>query len=179
MGTPRTSAVSTLASGPGVASYTQMYGEWVQVHDDCSSANTAATLLNPRRYTSDAFPALIHPIIVTQGSYVRFVGQQPVDVFTYTPPVLRIFGADKVPDATGAFPSGTIFWRLDASTFTAAGTSPTAINPATAQTDGVNYYYSEMFTHNGMNLHGAKAILPIVETAAADIYLLFAQIVNI
>lgn len=179
MGTPKTSAVSTLASGPGVASYTQMYGEWVKVHDDCSYANTAATLLNPRRYTSDAFPAYVHPIIVTQGSYVRFVGQAPVDVFTYSPPVLRIFGADKVPDATGAFPSGTIFWRLDASTFTATGTSPTAINPATAQTDGAEYYYSEMFTHNGMNLHGAKAILPIVETATDDIYLLYAQIVNI
>jgi len=156
-----------------------MYGEWVKVHDDCSYANTAATLLNPRRYTSDAFPAYVHPIIVTQGSYVRFVGQAPVDVFTYSPPVLRIFGADKVPDATGAFPSGTIFWRLDASTFTATGTSPTAINPATAQTDGAEYYYSEMFTHNGMNLHGAKAILPIVETATDDIYLLYAQIVNI
>ena len=175
MGTPKTSAVSTLASGPGVAAYTQMVGEWVIVHDNATATNSASTLLNPRSYSSSS----IHPMIVTQGSYVRFVGQQTIDVFTFTPPVLRIFGADKVPDANGAFPSGTIFWRLDASTFNAAGTSPTAINPATAQTDGGSVYYSEMFTHNGMNLHGAKAILPLVETAAAELYVLYAQIVNI
>ena len=179
MGTPRTSAVSTLASGPGVASYTQMYPEWVLVHASTFTANASATLRNPRAYSNEANAADIHPLIITQGAYVRFVGRWPIDAFTLGTPTMRIFGADKEPSAAGVYPSGTIFWRLDAATFNAAGSTFTAIVGTNAQTDGVNYYYSEVLTHNGMNLHGAKSVLPIVETASSDQFELFAQIVNI
>jgi len=153
LGTPRTSAVSTLASGPGVAAYTQMIGEWVKVVDDTEvNAVSASTLLNPRSYTQSG----IHPLIVTQGSYVRFVVQYNVTTLGPGSPTFRVFGANTVPSSTGAYPSGTIFWRLDASTFTAA--SSTFTLNANDQIDGETMY-STVFTHNGMNLHGAKSVL--------------------
>ena len=88
-----------------------------------------------------------------------------------------------MPSATGAYPSGTIFWRLDASTFTAASSSFT-IN-ANDQIDGSANHYSTPYTHNGMNLHGAKSVLVLHDTAASisgganTIVKLYAQVLNI
>ena len=176
MGTPKTSAVSTLASGPGVAAYTQMLGEWVQVIED-SEANVqaASVMLNPRSYSAST----IHPIIVTQGSYLRLILFYPGDALTPISPTFRVFGANTVPSATGAYPSGTIFWRLDASTFTAASSAFT-IN-ANDQIDGSGNHYSTPFTHNGMNLHGAKSILVVHDTAGNNEGLtmpVYAQLLN-
>ena len=156
MGTPRTSAVSTLASGPGVAAYTQMLGEWVKVIDDTEiDPVLAAVMLNPRSYSS----AGIHPIIVTQGSYLRLIARYNSTTLGPTSPTFRAFGANTVPSATGAYPSGTIFWRLDASTFTAASSSFTISSGNDQNDPSTDYAYSTVFTHNGMNLHGAKSVL--------------------
>lgn len=179
MGTPRTSAVSTLASGPGVAAYTQMLGELVKMNETSLNASAAATLRNPAAYANEANAAENHPLIVTQGSYLRLMGRWSIDAFSLGGPTIRVFGANTVPTATGTFSTGTIFWRLDAATFNAAGTAWPASAFATAQTDGVSYYYSELVTHNGMNLHGAKSVLVIIEVGASDVFELFGQLVNI
>ena len=175
MGTPKSSAVSTLASGPGVAAYTQMLGEWVKILDNAEDTPAlASVLLNPRSYSGAGF----HPLIVTQGSLLRLVIQY--SVFTLGPvmPTFRVYGANTVPDSTGAYSSGTIFWRLDAATFTAASSTFTA--SVNDQTSG-EFMYSTVFTHAGMNLHGARSVLFLHDTFGANdgsLMPVYAQIVN-
>lgn len=162
MGTPKTSAVSTLASGPGVVAFSQMLGEWVTVIDNAEEvAVGSSTLLNPRSYST----VEIHPLIVTQGSYLRLIVQYNVTTLGPTSPTFRAFGANQVPDSSGAYPAGTIFWRLDASTFNAASSSFT-LN-ANDQNDG-DFAWSTTFTHAGMLLHGAKSVLVMNDTFGSN-----------
>lgn len=176
MGTPKTSAVSTLASEPGVAAYTQMLGEWVTIIDDTEvGAVSSSVTLNPRSYSS----SVIHPLIVTHGSYLRLMLFYPGDALSPISPTFRAFGANTVPSATGAYPSGTIFWRLDATTFTAASSSFTI--DANDQIDGSANHYSTPYTHNGMNLHGARSVLVVHDTVGNNEGLtmpVYAQLLN-
>lgn len=178
MGTPITAAVSAFASGPGVVAWSQMFPDWVQVHYNTLNANASTTLRNPRNYSNESNAADVCPVIINQGSLIRFVGRWPLSL-TLTTPTVRVFGCNQNPYTNGTYPTGTIFWRLDAATFNAAGSTFTASVPATAQTDNDAYFYSEILSPNGMNLHGARSVLVIVETASADFFEMFAQVLNI
>lgn len=182
MGTPVTSAVSTYASGPNVVAATQMFGEWVVVHDNLSAATTGESVLSPVAYSSSN----VHPLIVNQGSIVRFIAQYAYGTtLITTSPTIRVFGANTVPDSTGAYPSGTIFWRIDANTYTGTSTTVTLALAASAQNDGSTYCYSTPSSHNGDNMHGAKSVLVLHDTAANisgganTIVKLYAQVLNI
>jgi hypothetical protein len=86
-----------------------------------------------------------------------------------TSPVVRIFGADQVPNSSGVFPGGTIFHRIDADAFTTAGTTVTLAAAASAQNDGAVYAYSSVLPATsamGYQLRGAKAIIVLINTAA-------------
>jgi hypothetical protein len=182
MGTPVTSAVSTYASGPNVVAATQMFGEWVVVHDNLSAATTGEGVLAPISYSSSN----VHPLIINQGSLVRFIARYAFGTTAVTTsPTIRVFGANQVPDSTGAYPSGTIFWRIDASGFNATSTTVTLALAATSQNDGSTYCYSTPSSHNGDNLHGAKSVLVLHDTAASisgganTTVTLYAQVLNI
>jgi hypothetical protein len=183
MGTPVTSAVSTYASGPNVVAATQMYGEWVVVHDNLSAATTGEGVLAPISYSSSN----VHPLIINQGSLVRFVARYAYGTTTITTsPTIRVFGANQVPDSTtGAYPAGTIFWRIDANTYTGTSTTVTLALAASAQNDGSTYVYSSVSSHNGDNMHGAKSVLVLHDTAASisgganTTVTLYAQVLNI
>jgi hypothetical protein len=156
-----------------------MFPNWVQVHYNTLTANAATTLRNPRNYSNEANAADVRPLIITQGSLVRFVGRWQLDVFTLSSPTVRVYGCNQNPYVSGAYPSGSIFWRLDAASFNAAGSTFTASVPATVQTDNDVYNYSEILSPNGMNLHGARSVLVVVETASIDFFEMFAQVLNI
>ena len=183
MGTPVTSAVSTYASGPNVVAATQMFGEWVVVHDNLGAVTTGESVLSPISYSSTN----VHPLIINQGSIVRFIARYAFGTtLVTTSPTIRVFGADQVPNATtGVYPSGTIFWRIDANTYTGTSTTVTLALAASAQNDGTTYCYSTPSSHNGDNLHGAKSILVLHDTAASisgganTTVTLFAQVLNI
>ena len=186
MGTPVTSAVSTYASGPNVVAATQMFGEWVVVHDNLGAVTTGETPLNPMSYSSSN----VHPLIINQGSIVRFIARYVANTtLITTSPTIRVFGANTVPDSSGVYPNGTIFWRIDANTYTGTSTAVTLALAATAQTgtgsDGVSYCYSTPTSHNGDNLHGAKSVIVFHDVQAAisggtnSTVTLLAQVLNI
>jgi hypothetical protein len=162
MGTPVTSAVTTYPSGPNVVAATQMFGEWVVVHDDIGNATGDGTITAPIAYSSTR----VHPLIVAQGSLVRFIARYSFGMSAApgTMPSIRVFGADQIPNSSGVYPSGTIFWRVDANTFTGTSTTVTLATSATAQNDGTTYCYSTPTSHPGDNMHGAKSILVMRDT---------------
>jgi hypothetical protein len=182
MGTPVTSAVSTYASGPNVVAATQMYGEWVVVHDNLGAATTGEGVLAPISYSSSN----VHPLIINQGSLVRFIARYAYGTTTITTsPTIRVFGANTVPDSTGAYPSSTIFWRIDANTYTGTSTTVTLALAATSQNDGSKYVYSGITSHNGDNMHGAKSVIVLhdvqgsISGGTTTTIELLAQVMNI
>jgi hypothetical protein len=90
-----------------------------------------------------------------------------------------------VPDSTGAYPSNTIFWRIDANTYTGTSTTVTLALAASAQNDGSKYVYSALSSHNGDNMHGAKSVLVLhdvqgsISGGTTTTIELLAQVLNI
>ena len=164
MAAPVTSAATFNGVGNGLTYATQVSGEWIQVHDNASeTAQAASVRLNPATYSSSA----IHPLIVSFGTKVRLIAKFPVGTTTITTsPTVRVFGADKLPDTSGVYPAGTIFWRLDANTFNASATTITLALAATSQQDA-SLCYSNPTSNDGWTLLGAKSVLVIPEAAAS------------
>jgi hypothetical protein len=164
MAAPVTSAATFNGTGSGLTYATQLSGEWVQVHDNMSNTAIAAGVLtNPGSYSS----ADVHPLIINMGTKIRFMIKYDDAVTTIsTSPAVRVYGANQVPNASGAYPSGTIFWRLDAATFTAASTAFTMAAASTEQQDGT-FAYSTPYSNDGYNLLGAKSVMILHGTAAS------------
>ncbi|NBW13388.1 MAG: hypothetical protein EBR82_35810 [Caulobacteraceae bacterium] len=164
MAAPVTSAATFIAGGNGITYASQVNGEWVQVHDDASStAIGSSVLLNPASYSS----SVIHPLIVDIGTKIRFIGEYAVGTSVITTsPTIRVFGADKIPNASGVYPSGTVFWRLDANTFNAAATTLTLTAVASSQQDATTAYTTPL-SNDGYSLLGAKSVLVLHEVAGA------------
>lgn len=164
MAAPVTSAATFNGTGSGLTYATQLSGEWVQVHDNMSNTAIAGSvLLNPATYSS----ADIHPLIINMGTKIRFIIKYDDATTTITAsPAVRVLGANAVPDANGAYPAGTIFWRLDAATFAAASTTWTMNASSTQQQDGT-FSYSTPLSNDGYSLLGAKSVLLLHGTAAS------------
>ena len=137
---------------------------WTQVHTDAEQANTAGQLLNPGSVST----AFVVPAIVSQGTRLRIIARTNYAVATVTTsPVVRIFGADQSPDSAGAFPTGTIFHRIDAENFNDTGLTLTLDVAANVQNDGATYCWSSpQPVSTGFDMLGAKAVLVLIETAA-------------
>lgn len=164
MAAPVTSAATFLAGGNGISYNSQLYGEWIQVHDNASeTVQAGSVLLNPTTYSSVS----IHPLTITMGTKLRLMAEMPVGTtLVTTSPTVRVFGADKFPNAAGVYPANTTFWRLDANTFTGTATTLTLALAATSQQDGVSVF-SNPTSNDGWNLLGAKSVLVIPEVAAS------------
>jgi hypothetical protein len=166
--------------GPDVVFQSNMFGNWVQVHTDAEQVNSAAELLNPGSVSS----TYVIPGIVTQGTRMMIRARIAYAATVTTSPVVRIFGADQIPNSSGVFPAGTIFHRIDADADTTAGTTITLVAAASAQNDGATYAYSSAFpvtSSIGYQLRGARAIIVLINTAAnvsTGTVPLFANIIN-
>jgi hypothetical protein len=165
MAAPVKLGASIESGGPGVRYLSNMFGKWTRIHTDAKQVNTAAELLNPISVSS----AFVVPGIVTQGTRLMIVARIPFAATVTTSPVVRILGADKVPNESGVFPAGTIFHRIDADAFTTTGLTVTLVAGAAAQNDGTNVYSSVLPATSaiGYQLRGAKAVIVLVSTAAA------------
>ena len=161
MAAPVTSA-ATFPSGTGITYSSQVYGEWVQVHDNASeTVQAGSVLLNPRTYSSTT----IHPLVVTVGTRVRLIAEMAVGTtLVTTSPVVRVFGADRFPDSSGAYPTNTTFWRLDNAVFNATGVTLTLAVAGTLQQDATSVLSNPS---TDWNIYGAKSILVLPETAGA------------
>jgi len=172
MAAPVTSAATFTAGGPDVSLPSDIEaGTWqVVVTDSKDAAVAAGVLLNPATYSSDAKASSHTPIIVGGvGTKIRLAmwyssAATWVDAIQ---PIVRVFGADRVPNASGVFPAGTIFWRLDGATFTASGwiLSDFLASPQTIQSTGLNITTPD--SNAGFALRGAKAVLVVVESNAS------------
>ena len=151
--------------GPDVTFPSNMFGRWIKVHNDAEQVNTAAELLNPGSVSN----AYVIPGIVTQGTRLMIVARTQFAATVTTSPVVRIIGADQIPNASGVFPGGTIFHRIDADAFATAGITVTLTAGVAGQNDGAVYCYSSVLPATsaiGYQLRGAKAIIVLVSTAA-------------
>ena len=151
--------------GPDVTFPSNMFGSWIQVHTDAEQANSAAELLNPISVSS----AFVIPGIVTQGTRLMIRARIAYAATVTTSPVVRILGADQIPNSSGVFPTGTLFHRIDADSFTATGLTVTLAAAASAENDGSTYAWSSVLPATsaiGYQLRGAKAIIVLVSTAA-------------
>lgn len=168
MGKPVSSAATFQANGEDFAVPTSFSGEWIRVViDTTAGAVDAGVLLNPRSYSSDPVAANHSPLIVTMGTRVRFVCRYPSTLWVvWTSPQVRVFGADKIPDSAGTYPAGTIFWRLDDTTYTASSTTLTLGYPNDLRVD--DNYVSTPITNSGYLLRGAKSVLVLTATAAIN-----------
>lgn len=163
MAAPVQGSVTVLAGGPDVTFPSSMQVNWTQVHTDAEQANTAAELLNPLSVSS----AYVVPCIVKQGTRLRIMASIAYAATVSASPVVRIFGADKVPNSAGVFPTGTLFHRIDSENFTDVGITVTLAAAAAAQNDGATFAWSSALpVGTGYDMLGAKAILVLVETAA-------------
>lgn len=163
MAAPNKLTTEVLAGGTGVTCPSSMQLKWTQVHTDAEQVNTSAELRNPRSVSS----TYVIPGIVSQGTRLRIMARTNFAVATITTsPVVRIFGADQVPDSTGAFPSGTIFHRIDAENYNDTGVTVTLSLAASSQNDGTYCWSSQVPVSTGFDMLGAKAVLVLIETAA-------------
>jgi len=163
MAAPVNLTASIKAGGPDVTFPASIQVNWTQVHTDAEQVNTAGELLNPASVSS----AFVIPGIVTQGTRLRIVARIAYAATVTTSPVVRIFGASEQPNSSGAFPTGTIFHRIDADAFTDTGTTITLAAAASAQNDGATYAYSSVLpVLSGWDMLGAKAVIVLIETAA-------------
>ncbi|NBW21583.1 MAG: hypothetical protein EBR82_77865 [Caulobacteraceae bacterium] len=169
MAAPVTSAATFSAGGGGITYASNIFGEWVQVHDNVSNtAIGASVLLNPGSYSS----VDIHPLIINVGTKIRLITKFDDAVTTITTsPVVRVLGANQVPDTSGVYPTGTIFWRLDAATFNAAGTTVSSLagSPQAIQSTGLSI--TTPTSNDGYELRGAKAVLVLVQTDSSFVTL--------
>jgi hypothetical protein len=153
------------SGGPGVMFPSNVFGKWTMIHTDAEQANTAAELLNPISVSS----AFVIPGIVTQGTRLMIIARIAYAATVTTSPIVRILGADQVPNSSGVFPTGTLFHRIDGDSFTATGLTVTLAAAASAQNDGSTYAWSSVLPATsamGYQLRGAKAIIVLVSTAA-------------
>ena len=164
MAAPVTSAATFSAGGGGITYASNIFGEWVQVHDNVSNtAIGASVLLNPGSYSS----VDIHPLIISFGTKIRLITKFDDGVTTITTsPVVRVLGANQVPNASGVYPTGTVFWRLDANTFTGTGLTMTMAAASSSQQDGT-FAYSTPYSNDGYALLGAKSVIVLHSTAAS------------
>jgi len=166
MAAPTKLTTEVLAGGPNVTCPSSMNVRWTQIHSDLAQVNTATQLLRP----STVSTTYVIPAVVTQGTRLRITARTDFAVSAIaTSPVVRIYGADQLPDSTtGAWPNGTIFHRIDSSNFTDVGTTVTLALAAAAQNDGATYCWtSQLPVDTGWDMLGAKAIMVLVETAAS------------
>jgi len=183
MAAPVACNAQTIAGGPNVTFASQMFGAFVNVHADATAtAESSATLLAPISYSN----ANVYPLVIGQGTLIRFIARfaRATTAVGLVSPVIRVYGCDQVPNATtGAFPTGAIFWRLDNSSFTAAGVTLTLGAGTTVQNDGTTYSYSALSSAAGYSMAGAKAVLVLVETAgvvsAGGAVPIYAQVLNV
>ena len=163
MAAPVQASVTVLAGGPDVTFPSSMQVNWTQVHTDAEQANSAAELLNPGSVSS----AYVVPCRIMQGTRLRIMARIAYAATVTTSPVVRIFGADQIPNSSGAFPTGTIFHRIDSDNFTDVGTTVTLAAAASAQNDGATYAWSSALpVAAAWDMLGSKAIIVLVETAA-------------
>lgn len=164
MAAPVQGTATIKAGGPDVTFPSSMQINWTQVHTDAEQVNTAGELLNPGSVSS----TYVIPAIVSQGTRLRIKARVSLAAAVTTSPVVRIFGADQVPDSSGAFPSGTIFHRIDSENETDAGTTITlAADPVDMMNDGTTYAWSNTLpVSTGWDMLGAKAVIVLVQTAA-------------
>jgi len=165
MAAPTKLTTEALAGGPGVTCPSSMQVTWTQIHTDLAQVNTATQLLRP----STVSTTYVIPAIVSQGTRLRIMARTDFAVSAIaTSPVIRIYGANKLPNSDGSWPSGTIFHRIDSSNFTDVGTTVTLALAAAAQNDGATYCWSSQLpVDTGWDMLGAKAIMVLVETAAS------------
>jgi hypothetical protein len=164
MAAPVTSAATYTAGGGGITYASSIFGEWVQVHDNLSTtAITSSVLLNPGSYSNTN----IHPLIIGIGTKIRLMTKFDKSVTTITTsPSVQVYGSNQLPDTNGAYPSGTLFWRLDASTFTASATALTMSAASSSQQDGT-YAYSTTYSNAGYDLLGAKSVIVLHSVASS------------
>lgn len=163
MAAPVSASVTVQPGGPDVTFPSSMQVNWTQVHTDAEQANSAAELLNPGSVSS----VYVVPAIVGQGTRLRIMARIAYAATVTTSPVVRVYGADQVPNSSGAFPTGTLFHRIDAENFTDTGTTVTLAAAASAQNDGATYAWSSPLpVSTGWDMLGAKAFIVLVETAA-------------
>jgi hypothetical protein len=165
MAAPVNLSVDVQQGGSNVVFQSNMFGKWTKVHNDAEQVNTATELLNPGSVSN----AFVIPGIVTQGTRVMIVARTLFAATLTTSPVVRIIGADQVPNASGVFPGGTIFHRIDGDAFESTGLTVTLTAGTAGQNDGSVYCYSSVLPATsaiGYQLRGAKAIIVLVSTAA-------------
>ena len=164
MAAPVQGTATIVAGGPDVAFPSSMQINWTQVHTDAEQANTAGELLAPISVAS----TYVVPAIVTQGTRLRMIARIAYAATVTTSPVVRIYGADQIPNSAGTFPTGTIFHRIDSENFTDTGFTMTLAAAASAQNDGATYAWaSALPVSTGWDMLGAKAIIVLIETAAS------------
>ena len=151
--------------GPDVVYPASMNVNWFTVNTDSSQANTAAQLANP----SSVSTTYVVPASVGQGTRLRLVARMDAATSTVTTsPVVRVFGSDKEPNSSGAFPTGTIFHRIDSDNWNDAGTTLSlSVTANASQKDSSWNYSSALPVSSGWDMLGAKAIVVLVETAAS------------
>lgn len=169
MAAPVNIGANVQAGGPDVTFPSSMQINWTQVHTDAEQVNSAAELLNPASVSS----AFVIPAVVTQGTRLRIMARIADAAAVTTSPVVRIYGADQIPNSSGVFPAasaasnGTRFHRIDAENFTDVGITVTLAAKAAAQNDGTFWVWSSALpVGTGYDMLGAKAIIVLIETAA-------------
>lgn len=171
MAAPVTSPATFAAGSPDLIYPSVINGEWVQVVSDCVNyAFLSSVALNPRTYINGNASAFMQPLIVGIGTKLRlsvkYNAAAAAGWSAITGPNVVVVGADNVPSTTGAYPSGTIFWRIDKTTFTAASTT-LPVSLGGDQTDGINVYGSAT-SATGYSLFGAKSVLVLTTVAATN-----------
>jgi hypothetical protein len=167
MGAPYQASVSSIAGGPSVTTPISLRTTWVTAYDNVSAtADVSGVLRNPLTYTAGANVALIHPIIVAQGTRlaVRCKYDDGVTLVT-TSPTVQLFAFDQQPDSTGAFAAGTKFWRLDATDPSTAGQVLT-LNATADINDGTFNYSSNGPGLSTYDMFGASSIMVLHDTAS-------------
>lgn len=164
MATSTRASVTVQAGGSGVTFPSSMQINWTQVHTDAERVNSGAQLLNPGSVSN----AYVIPAIVSQGTRLRIIARTNYAVATVTTsPVVRIYGANDVPNSSGAFPAGTIFHRIDSENFADTGLTLTLDVAANVQNDGATYCWSSpQPVSTGFDMLGAKAVVVLIQTAA-------------
>jgi hypothetical protein len=160
MAAPRACNAQVIAGGPGVVFPSQLFGQWKTVISDAETgAESASSLLNPASYSG-----ITRPLIVGEGSVIRLILQYSLFVLTPASPAIRVYGCDQIPNASGTYPTGSIFWRLDASGFTAASSSFT-VDLTNDQYDNAESKFTVPMTNAGMPLRGAKSVLVLLASS--------------
>lgn len=171
MAAPVTSLATFAAGSPDLIYPSVVNGEWVQVVADCVNYTFGSgALLNPRTYTSVGAGAFTSPLVIGFGTQLRLCIKYNATAASgwgsATGPGVRVLAADKLPTATGAYPSNAVFWRIDASVFN-AGATTIPVSLGADQTDGTNNYGTAT-SATGYSLLGAKSVLVMTAIAGTN-----------